>query len=46
VKLDDFDYQYTALFEEEKPGQKGTFPGKVRGARIRGGYFYGPARRR
>ncbi len=46
LKLDDFDYQYTALFEEEKSGQKGSFPGKVRGARIRGGYFFGPARRR
>jgi len=46
VKLDNFDYQYTALFEEEKQGQKATFPGKVRGARVRGGYFFGPARRR
>lgn len=46
VKLDNFDYQYTALFEEEKQGQKPTFPGKVRGARVRGGYFFGPAKRR
>jgi ATP-dependent RNA helicase RhlE len=46
VRLDGFDYQYTALFEEDKPGQKGSFPGKVRGARIRGGYFFGPAKRR
>jgi ATP-dependent RNA helicase RhlE len=46
VKLDNFDYQYTALFEEEKPGNKGAFPGKVRGARIRGGYFFGPSKRR
>ena len=46
VKLDNFDYQYTALFEEEKQGQKPSFPGKVRGARVRGGYFFGPARRR
>jgi ATP-dependent RNA helicase RhlE len=46
LKLENFDYQYTALFEEEKPGQKPSFPGKVRGARIRGGYFFGPARRR
>jgi ATP-dependent RNA helicase RhlE len=46
VKLEGFDYQYTALFEEEKAGQKSSFPGKVRGARIRGGYFFGPARRR
>jgi ATP-dependent RNA helicase RhlE len=46
VKLDKFDYQYTALFEEDKPGAKTSFPGKVRGARVRGGYFFGPARRR
>ena len=46
LKLENFDYQYTALFEEEKPGNKGGFPGKVRGARIRGGYFFGPSKRR
>jgi ATP-dependent RNA helicase RhlE len=47
VKLENFNYTYTALFEEDKPGQKaGGFPGKVRGARVRGGYFFGPARRR
>jgi ATP-dependent RNA helicase RhlE len=46
LKLDNFDYQYTALFEEEKQGNKGAFPGKVRGARIRGGYFFGPSKRR
>jgi ATP-dependent RNA helicase RhlE len=46
VKLENFNYQYTALFEEDKPGGKPSFPGKVRGARIRGGYYFGPARRR
>jgi len=46
LKLENFDYQYTALFEEQKPGQKQGFTGKVRGARIRGGYFFGPGRRR
>jgi ATP-dependent RNA helicase RhlE len=46
LKLEGFDYQYTALFEEEKPGQKPGFVGKVRGARIRGGYFFAPGRRR
>ena len=46
VKLENFDYQYTALFEEDKPGAKQSFPGKVRGARVRGGYFFGPAKRR
>ena len=47
VKLENFDYRYTALFEEGKPGQKpGGFPGKARAVRIRGGYHFGMARRR
>ncbi len=46
VKLDSFDYKYTALFEQDKPGQRPNFPGKVRGVRVRGGYFFGPAKRR
>jgi ATP-dependent RNA helicase RhlE len=45
IKLDNFDYRYTALFEEGKPGQLAG-PARVRGARVRGGYFFGPARRR
>jgi len=46
VKLDNFDYRYTALFEESKPGQSEGSPRRITGARIRGGYFFGPARRR
>jgi ATP-dependent RNA helicase RhlE len=46
VKLENFDYRYTALFEESKPGQSNQGPMRARGARVRGGYFYGPARRR
>src|SRR5512142_909601 len=47
LKLEDFDYRYTTLFDEGKPGQSvGGGVGRVRGARVRGGYFYGPARRR
>src|SRR5437870_1494515 len=46
VKLDDFTYRYTALFEEGKPGAPQGGGSRVRGARVRGGYFYGPARRR
>jgi len=47
VKLENFNYRYTALFEESKPGQpSGGFPGKVRGMRVHGGYHFGPARRR
>jgi ATP-dependent RNA helicase RhlE len=45
VKMEGFDYRYTALFEEGKPGQQGGAP-RARGARVRGGYFYGPSRRR
>ena len=46
VKLENFDYRYTALFEDGKAGQPQGAVNRVRGARIRGGYFYGPARRR
>jgi ATP-dependent RNA helicase RhlE len=46
VKLENFDYRYTALFEEGKPGQRSGSPPRITGARIRGGYFFGPARRR
>jgi ATP-dependent RNA helicase RhlE len=47
VKLENFDYRYTALFEQDKPGRKsGGFPAKARGGRIHGGFHFGPARRR
>jgi ATP-dependent RNA helicase RhlE len=47
VKLENFNYKYTALFEESKPGApKQGYPGKAKGVRLSGGYFFGPARRR
>jgi ATP-dependent RNA helicase RhlE len=46
VKLEGFNYKYTALFERDKPGAPKGFPGRVKGGRVRGGYFFGPARRR
>ena len=46
IKLENFDYRYTALFEEGKPGQPQGRERRVTGARIRGGYFFGPAKRR
>ena len=47
VKLENFDYRYTALFEEAKPGAPaGGFPGKVRGGRVHGGYHFAPGGRR
>jgi len=46
VKLENFDYKYTMLFEENKPGAPKGFPGKARGARVHGGYHFAPGRRR
>jgi ATP-dependent RNA helicase RhlE len=47
VKLENFNYTYTALFEEAKPGAPaGGFPGKVRGGRVHGGYHFAPGGRR
>ncbi len=46
VKLENFDYRYTALFEEAKPGAAAGFPGKVRGGRVHGGYHFAPGGRR
>ena len=47
VKLENFSYKYTMLFEEAKAGQpQGGFPGKVRGGRVHGGYHFAPGGRR
>lgn len=46
VKLENFDYRYTALLEESKPGQPQGFLGKARAVRVCGGYHFAPARRR
>ena len=47
IKLENFNYRYTALFEEGKPGQPEMGGrNRVTGARVRGGYFFGPAKRR
>ncbi len=47
VKLENFNYKYTMLFEEGKPGHsQGGFPGKARGSRVHGGYHFGMSRRR
>jgi len=46
VKLENFDYRYTALFEQGRPGRPADSAPRITGARIRGGYFFGPARRR
>jgi ATP-dependent RNA helicase RhlE len=46
IKLENFNYKYTALFEEGKPGQPTGYPRKVKGVRLSGGYYFGPAKRR
>src|SRR5215510_119790 len=46
TKLENFDYRYTALFDEGKPGRPQLGGRSARGVRVRGGYFFGPARRR
>jgi len=46
VKLEKFDYRYTALFDAEKAGQTAGFPGKAVGVRVHGGYHFAPGGRR
>jgi len=45
-KLEGFDYTYTALFEAEKKGEANVRPAKIQAVRVRGGYYFGPAKRR
>ncbi|MBM3882634.1 MAG: DEAD/DEAH box helicase [Verrucomicrobia bacterium] len=44
TRLDNFNYQYTALFDEGKRDTPQV--GRARGARVGRGYYFGPARRR
>jgi ATP-dependent RNA helicase RhlE len=44
VKLEGFDYQYTAIFDESRLGS--VADRKTRGVRMGKGYYFGPARRR
>jgi ATP-dependent RNA helicase RhlE len=46
TKLDNFNYQYTTLFDEGRAGHPLLHASRARGARIGRGYFYGPSRRR
>jgi ATP-dependent RNA helicase RhlE len=45
VKLEGFNYSYTALFDQEKQ-KHGSIPGKIQAVRLSKGYFFGPAKRR
>ncbi len=46
VKLENFTYHYTALFEQDKPGSPAGRDSRVRGVRIGRGYYCGPVKRR
>ena len=46
VKLENFEYRYTALFEQDKPGAKSGYTGSARAVRVHGGYHFAPGRRR
>ena len=46
VKLDGFNYKYSAVFEEGKPGTAPPHERKMRAVRLSGGYYFGPAKRR
>ncbi|MDB6053206.1 MAG: box helicase [Verrucomicrobiales bacterium] len=46
VKLENFNYTYTALFDEAKRTEKDGYERKVRGVRLSGGYFFGKVKRR
>ncbi len=45
VKLDSFNYKYTSLFDESKD-DRSPHERKVKGVRLSGGYYFGPAKRR
>ena len=44
VKLENFNYHYTALFDEGKRGQTPLASRRIQGVRLSGGYYFGPAR--
>jgi ATP-dependent RNA helicase RhlE len=45
VKLEGFNYRYTALFDDDKD-TRSAYERKVRGVRLSGGYYFGPVKRR
>ncbi|MCL4177762.1 MAG: DEAD/DEAH box helicase [Verrucomicrobia bacterium] len=45
LKLPNFNYTYTTLFDDSLE-KRGVVAGRARGARIRGGYFYAPSKKR
>jgi len=45
IKLENFNYKYTALFDEATD-KRSAYERKVKGVRLSGGYYFGPTRRR
>jgi ATP-dependent RNA helicase RhlE len=45
IRLENFNYHYTALFDDAKD-KRSPYERKVRGVRLSGGYYFGPVRRR
>jgi len=45
VKLENFNYKYTVILDEKRDQQPAD-ERRTRGVRLRGGYYFGPARRR
>ncbi|HEY0456872.1 MAG TPA: DEAD/DEAH box helicase [Verrucomicrobiae bacterium] len=45
IKLENFNYKYTALFDEAGD-KRSAYEKRVRGVRLSGGYYFGPAKRR
>src|SRR5437773_891489 len=45
VKLENFNYKYTVILNEKRDQQPAD-ERRMRGVRLRGGYYFGPARRR
>jgi ATP-dependent RNA helicase RhlE len=46
VKLPNFNYDYSNVFDEGKPGVGALAERKVKGVRLTGGYYFGPAKKR
>jgi ATP-dependent RNA helicase RhlE len=46
VKLENFSYKYSAVFDEHKPGQPAPHEQRIRGVRLSGGYYFGRSKRR
>ncbi len=46
IKLENFNYKYTAIFDEGKAGQPAPHERKMRSVRLSGGYYFGPSKRR